>query len=242
VRTNGSSIGPKFVRDLGEEGYHEENSASCFCVRPHDPHLPRLFRLPLFSASFLTVLPPACNWATDRLRSGWSFDLTAPTTITGLAVFHDNGVGLLENHTVGIWNAARALQVTGTVIPADPCVLDQGGLQEWCTVAVRPITLPAGTYTIGATWNNLLDPMIFPGTLAAQGLANLNGPNVVPHRSAGTRHTGFAWAAVCWEQWESCVVSSTRNHIAIQQGPCIRPVFFCVFYQRRHPKRGRDAT
>ena len=58
-------------------------------------------------------------------------------------------------------------------------MLDQGGLQEWCTVAVRPITLPGGTYTIGATWNNLLDPMIFPGTLAAQGLANLNGPNVV---------------------------------------------------------------
>jgi len=113
------------------------------------------------------------------LTLGWSFDVTAPITVTDLAVFHDNGVGLLENHDVGIWNAAGALVVSGVVLPADPCLPDQGGFQEWCVVAVRPVTLAPGTYTIGATWNNLLDPMIFPGTLAGQRIANFNGPNVV---------------------------------------------------------------
>ena len=143
-----------------------------------NPFAPTLQAAPIFG-QFFNGAATGLQLDHGPFTLGWSFDLTAPTAITGLAVFHDNGVGLLENHTVGIWNAAGALQVTGTVIPADPCVLDQGGLQEWCTVAVRPITLPVGTYTILASWNNLLDPLIFPGTLAAQGLANLNGPNVV---------------------------------------------------------------
>jgi hypothetical protein len=47
-----------------------------------------------------------------------------------------------------------------------------------CVVGVRAALAP-GTYTIGATWNSLLDPLIFPGTLAGEGIANVNGPNVV---------------------------------------------------------------
>jgi hypothetical protein len=109
---------------------------------------------------------------------GWSFDVTNPITVTGLAVFHDNGVGLLENHDVGIWNAAGMLIVSATVIPADPCLADQLGFQEWCVVGVRASLAP-GTYTIGATWNNLLDPLIFPGTLAGEGIANVNGAGVM---------------------------------------------------------------
>jgi hypothetical protein len=140
---------------------------------------PTLQAVPLAFGQFFNGAATGVQLGNGPFTLGWSFDLTAPTTITDLAVFHDNGVGLLENHTVGIWDAAGVLHVTGTVIPADPCVLDQGGLQEWCTVAVRPITLPVGTYTIGATWNNLLDPFILPGTLAGHGIANFNGPNVV---------------------------------------------------------------
>jgi hypothetical protein len=108
---------------------------------------------------------------------GWSFDVSGSITVTGLAVYHDNGVGLLENHDVGIWDAVGNLIVSATVVPADPCLLDQLGAQEWCTVGVRA-TLGPGTYTIGAVWNSLLDNMIFPGTLAGEGIANVNGPNV----------------------------------------------------------------
>lgn len=105
---------------------------------------------------------------------GWSFNVTSTITVDELAVFHDNGIPLLESHDVGIWNAAGVLLVSATV-PAGPCdnELDQLGLQEWCSVAAAAVLTP-GTYTIGATWNSLLDPMIFPGN---PGL-NVNGPNV----------------------------------------------------------------
>jgi hypothetical protein len=109
---------------------------------------------------------------------GWSFNVTGLITVNGLAVYHDNGVGLLENHDVGIWDAFGNLVVSATVLQGDPCLVDQLGFQEWCTVGVKANLAP-GTYTIGAVWNNLLDPLIFPGTLAGEGIANVNGPSVV---------------------------------------------------------------
>lgn len=110
---------------------------------------------------------------------GWSFDVTSAITVNSLAVYHNNGAALLENHDVGIWDAAGTLVVSATVVIGDPCVADQLGFQQWCIVGVAPTKLAPGTYTIGATWNNLLDPLIFPGTLAGEGLANVNGPSVV---------------------------------------------------------------
>jgi len=109
---------------------------------------------------------------------GWSFDTTAPITVTGLAVFDTNGVSLLESHDVGIWDSVWALIASATVVPSDPCQLDQLGFQDWCTVGVN-VTLAPGTYTIGAVWNSLLDPMIFPGTLASEGIASVDGPSIV---------------------------------------------------------------
>lgn len=109
---------------------------------------------------------------------GWSFDVTAPITVTGLAVYNDNGVGIAQNHDVGIWGAAGNLIVSATVIPADPCLADQLGFQTWCLVGVSAALAP-GTYTIGAVWNPGIDPMIFAGMLAGEGISNVNGPNVV---------------------------------------------------------------
>jgi hypothetical protein len=43
---------------------------------------------------------------------GWSFYSTSPITVTDLAVFHDNGAGLMESHDMGIWTAAGALVVS----------------------------------------------------------------------------------------------------------------------------------
>jgi len=104
---------------------------------------------------------------------GWSFTVTSTITVDELAVYHVNGAALLESHEVGIWGGGNLL-VSATV-PAGPCdnELDQLGSQEWCSVAVGATVLTPGTYTIGATWNNGLDPMIFPGQVG-----NVNGPNV----------------------------------------------------------------
>ena len=109
---------------------------------------------------------------------GWSFSVTGSITVNDLAVFHNNGATLLESHDVGIWDASGNLLVSTTVTAAAPCVADQLGVQTWCDVAVTPTKLGPGTYTIGAVWNSLLDPMIFPGTLSGQGISTANGPNV----------------------------------------------------------------
>lgn len=110
---------------------------------------------------------------------GWSFNVTATIHVTDLAVFDDHGAVLLDTHEVGIWDAAGNL-VDFAIIPAGGGILeiDQGGAQTWRDTPA-PVFLAPGTYTIGATWNSLLDPMIFPGTLAGQGLANFNGPGIM---------------------------------------------------------------
>ena len=111
---------------------------------------------------------------------GWSFNVTGNGIfVTDLAVYDQLGAPLLDTHEVGIWDAAGVL-VDSVVIPAGGGILeiDQGGAQTWRDLPA-PVFLAPGTYTIGATWNNVLDPMIFPGTLAGEGLANFNGPNVM---------------------------------------------------------------
>lgn len=112
---------------------------------------------------------------------GWSFQVTGPNgiNVSDLAVYDQGGAALLDTHEVGIWDATGTL-VDFAVIPAGGGVLevDQGGAQTWRDVSA-PVFLAPGNYTIGATWNNLLDPLIFSGTLAGQGLANFNGPGVI---------------------------------------------------------------
>lgn len=137
-----------------------------------------LYAAPTFGQAF-TGAAVGSQLGNGPYTLGWSFDVASPITVTALAVYHDNGVGLLENHSVGIWDSLGNLVVSTVIIPGDPNVLDQLGFQEWVTFGVNPTQLLPGTYTIGATWNNLLDPLIFPGTLAGEGITNVNGPSVV---------------------------------------------------------------
>jgi len=140
---------------------------------------PSLQAAPLTFGQFFDETAIGTQLGNGPFTVGWSFHLTAPITITNLGVYHDEFALLMEPHFVGIWNAAGALEVQQIVTSHNPCVLDQGGNQQWCIAPVNPITLRVGTYTIGATWDNALDPMIFPGTLAGLGLKNFNGPDVV---------------------------------------------------------------
>lgn len=112
---------------------------------------------------------------------GWSFQVTNPNgiNVTDLAVFDQNGAPLVEAHQVGIWDSLGNL-VDSTIIPAgggSNVQIDQGGFQTWRDMSA-PVFLAPGTYTIGATWSPNADPMIFPGTLAGQGLANFGTADV----------------------------------------------------------------
>jgi hypothetical protein len=148
-------------------GRFEESSAASLCVLPH-------LQADTFGQSFNAAYVGQ-TLGNGPFTLGWSFNVTSTITVDELAVYHVNGAALLESHQVGIWDAAGNLLVSAFV-PAGPCdnELDQMGFQEWCSVAASPTVLNPGTYTIGATWNSLLDPMIFPGQVG-----NFNGPNVV---------------------------------------------------------------
>lgn len=116
---------------------------------------------------------------------GWSFNVTDPNGIqvTELAVFSQGGADLLESHEVGIWDANGALISSAFVGPGANLTSDQGG-QTWRETSASVFLAP-GTYTIGASWNSLLDPMIFDcagaptACLANQGLSSLNGAGVM---------------------------------------------------------------
>ncbi len=111
---------------------------------------------------------------------GWSFQVTNQNGIdvTDLAVYNQFGAALLEDHQVGIWDANGNL-LDSAVVPANGGTLevDQRGFQTWRDVSA-PVHLGPGTYTIGATWNSLLDPLILDGILAGQGLANFGTADV----------------------------------------------------------------
>jgi hypothetical protein len=136
-----------------------------------------LYAAPTFGQAF-TGAAVGSQLGNGPYTLGWSFDVTSPITVTALAVYEDNGVGIAVNHTVGIWDALGNLVVTQTILPGDPNVVDQLGFQQWVTFGVNPTLLVPGIYTIGATWGNLNDDLIFPGTLAGLGIANVNGPSV----------------------------------------------------------------
>jgi hypothetical protein len=98
---------------------------------------------------------------------GWSFTITQTIDVTDLAVFDQSGEALLESHDVGIWDSTGFLVDSATVVSGTSATLETDALgQTWRDVSA-PVVLGPGTYTIGATWNNGLDPLIFPGDLSS---------------------------------------------------------------------------
>jgi hypothetical protein len=88
---------------------------------------------------------------------GWEFTVNQNITVTALGVIDlNNQNGLLESHQVGIWDSNGFLKGQATVLALDP-------LTNQFRYATSTFVLTPGLYEIGATWNSLLDPLIFPG-------------------------------------------------------------------------------
>jgi PEP-CTERM motif len=140
---------------------------------------PSLHAAPTFGQAF-TGAATGEALANGPFTLGWSFQVLSPITVTGLAIYQNNGVLNLENHALAIWNSAGVQVINGTITLNDPSVVDQLGVQEWVTDNNLPQTLLVpGTYTIGAVWADGTDPLIFPGTLGGEGITNVNGPSVM---------------------------------------------------------------
>jgi hypothetical protein len=87
---------------------------------------------------------------------GWTFTLSAPVVVTSLGYFDDSNDGLMATHPIAIWDSGGTLQVSGTVPSAGGGTLQNG----FRYVAVTPMLLLAGNYTIGG-----LSPSGFGGDI-----------------------------------------------------------------------------
>jgi hypothetical protein len=85
---------------------------------------------------------------------GWTFQLTAAATVTGLAWYDQNPAGLSHAHEVGIWGSLGATNdgfLLSLTIPAGTnASLFNGAWREVDLAA--PVTLVAGYYTLAGTY------------------------------------------------------------------------------------------
>jgi len=79
---------------------------------------------------------------------GWQFDVLNPITVNCMTWFDDGLNGLDLAHEVGIWDpAGNLIAATNVVIPAGTAATLDG---QWRTMAISPVTLPAGSgYIVG---------------------------------------------------------------------------------------------
>ncbi|MBT9585938.1 hypothetical protein IV102_21525 [bacterium] len=82
-----------------------------------------------------------------NFTQGWQFTTNSAVTVTDLGFFDGDQDGLLSVHEVGIFNAAGALLISGTV----PTGVAAPLINQFRYVAVAPTLLPSGqTFRIGA--------------------------------------------------------------------------------------------
>jgi|SRR3974390_2764989 len=94
----------------------------------------------------------AYPYVTDPLPNtiGWEFQLNSSTLVTKLGFYDVGGDGLVADHRVAIWNAFTWQEfASATVTTTDP--LGSEGFR-WHDISM--VSLPPGTYLIGAEINN----------------------------------------------------------------------------------------
>ena len=128
--------------------------------------------------TFNSVDPGSTGNNGNSYTLGYEFQVTTPIEVGGLSVFTANpSAGLSEDTPVGLWNASqtelacRDRVLAGTV---DPLTAD--GFFRYATLA-SPVTLPDGTYYVGAEFEGGIDSYTYNvGGLATMPGITLIGP------------------------------------------------------------------
>ena len=85
---------------------------------------------------------------------GWAFTISSPIYVTALGYFDFGNDGLTDSHQVAIWNSTGGSPLLMATVPAGTT----GSLVDGSRyIAVTPILLPAGSYTIGGFSLNFTD-------------------------------------------------------------------------------------
>ena len=85
---------------------------------------------------------------------GWSFTLSMPVFVTHLGYFDFQSEGLTDAHPVAIWGNAGGSPLVSATVPAGTSGTLLNGVRY---IAIDPVLLPAGTYTIGGYSPNFSD-------------------------------------------------------------------------------------
>jgi hypothetical protein len=91
---------------------------------------------------------------------GWSFRISSPLPVAALGIWDEIGGILANRHMVGLWDSSRNLLAQATVDNMSIPVASQSSKGRWLFTNITPITIPAGTYILGAYYPNpaFVDP------------------------------------------------------------------------------------
>jgi len=91
---------------------------------------------------------------------GYAFSLSEAFTASGLGLFDQAGDGLASSHEIGLWDSGGTLLASTTVFGTSGTLID--GFRYG---AISPLLLGVGSYTIGATFLDDADPLLFQATV-----------------------------------------------------------------------------
>ena len=103
---------------------------------------------------------------------GYAFTTSSPIKVTNLGVFDAFNNGLVASHAVTLWTSTGTQLVQATIPAGTGGTLIDG----FRYVSIAPFSLPAGTYTIGGTYDGSLDAAQTDTTITgASGLSYVDG-------------------------------------------------------------------
>lgn len=123
----------------------------------------KLSAVALFAASLSLLSPagaqtPAVSFTggsaavvANQGTVGFRFTLTSSLDVSALGLWDENSDGLSHSHMMGIFNASGALVAVANIPAGNTATL----LDGFRYVFILPITLPPGTYNIGAFYSTM---------------------------------------------------------------------------------------
>ena len=162
----------------------------------------------------------------NSLTLGWAFTLSSSRVVTDLGIFDEGSDGLHWVHSVGIWTSGGTLLTRGDV--GNGPLLD--GFRY---VAIAPIVLPAGDYTIGAEYTSVIgedsvradaSSITTPDGITYAGSRSTPSPLLTFPASVGERPNAYFGP-----NFQSMVVPEPSTSVALTWGSAI----VALRYRRR---------
>ena len=121
------------------------------------------------SSLLLDFTGGSANTFGGSTTAGFQFTLATPMQVTGLGFWDEGANGLINNHTVGLWNSSSpSVLLASTVLNNSSTVVSStSAAGDWLFNSIAPLTLPAGTYVVGATIAATDPDLLRQQTLAA---------------------------------------------------------------------------